>query len=139
MLVGLEIVNQVLKCEVPSLFFHRNDHGAESWRCGGSHGRSSLLQDEGVATHEVVELEDSAYELGDVSYPDCDCVWVSKWVVFVGSPVCSVLGPMLAVLVGKCRCMLTVALYVPRVQKFEALEKTILGHGCKEAGEVLVV
>ena len=132
-------MNEMLKCEVPSLLLHRNDHGAESWGCRGSHGRSPLLQNEGVAHHEVVELEDSAYKLGDVSYPDSDCVWVCERVVFVRSPVCSVLGTMVAVLVGKCWCMLTGALCVPSVHKLEALEKAILGHGCEESGEVLVV
>ena len=132
-------MNEVLKCKVPSLLLHRNDHGAESWGRGGPHGRSTLLQNEGVAHHEVVELEDSAYKLGDVSCPDCDCVWVCEWVVFVRSPVCSVLGTMVAVLVGKGWCMLTGALYVPSVHELEALEKAILGHGCKKSGEVLVV
>ena len=133
------IVDEMLKCEVPSLLLHRDHHGAERWGGGGSHGRSSLLQNEGIAHHEVVKFEDSAYKQGDVTYPDCDCVRLSEWVAFVGSPVCSVLGSMVAVLVGKCWCMLAGALHVPSVHELKALEKAILGHGCEEPGQVLVV
>ena len=46
---------------------------------------------------------------------------------------------MVAVLVGKSRCMLAGALHVPSVHELKALEKAILGHGCEEPGEVLVV
>ena len=94
MLVCFVIVDEMLKCEVPSLLLHRDHHGAERWGGGGSHGRSSLLQNEGIARHEVVKFEDSAYKQGDVTYPDCDCVRLSEWVAFVGSPVCSVLRSM---------------------------------------------
>ena len=99
------IVDEMLKCKVPSLLLRRDHHGAERWGGGASHGRSSLLQNEGIAHHEVVQFEDSAYKQGDVTYPDCDCV----------------------------------ALHVPSVHELKALEKAILGHGCKEPGQVLVV
>ena len=46
---------------------------------------------------------------------------------------------MVAALVGKCWCMLAGALHVPSVHELKALEKAILGHGCEEPGEVLVV
>ena len=138
MLVRLVIVNEMLKCEVPGLLLHRNHHGTERWRGGGSHGRSPLLQNEGIAHHKVVELEDSAYKQGDVTHPDCDCVWLSERVAFVGSPMCSVFGSMVAVLVGKCWCMLAGSLHVPRVHEFKALKKAILGHRREEPRQVLV-
>ena len=53
--------------------------------------------------------------------------------------MCSVLGSVVAVLVGKSRCMVAGALHVPSVHELKALKKTILGHGCEEPGEVLVV
>ena len=86
-----EIVNQVLICEIPGLFF----------QCWGSHGCPSLLQNEGVANHKIVELENGTCKVRDVLYPNCDDVWVSERVAFVGSSMCSVFGSMLAVLVGE--------------------------------------
>ena len=44
-----KIVDEMLKCEVPSLLLHRDHHGAERWG-------------EGIAHHEVVKFEDSAYK-----------------------------------------------------------------------------
>ena len=57
-----KIMDEMLKCQVPSLLLHRDHHGAERWGGGGSHGRSSSLRNEGIAHHEVVKFEDSPYK-----------------------------------------------------------------------------
>ena len=48
-------------------------------------------------------------------------------------------GSVVAALVGNRRCMVAGELHVPSVHELKALEKTILGHGCEEPSEVLVV
>ena len=53
--VNLEIGNEVLESEESSLFLNGNDHGAKGSRGGRSHGRPSLLGNEDVPNHKVVE------------------------------------------------------------------------------------
>ena len=71
--------------------------------------------------------------------PYRDGIRSGMWVMFVQSAVCSVFGSVFAVVVGKGRGMLVIALGIPGVHELKAVEEPVLGNSCKEPCKVLIV